>query len=52
MLPTFLLRQKLRKIGEDYGDGTANPDPGKEAAEEKGSITLDEGREEGEDAVD
>lgn len=25
MLPTFLLGQKLRKIGEDNGDGPSNP---------------------------
>ena len=25
MLPTFLLGQKLRKIGEDDGDGPSNP---------------------------
>lgn len=28
------------------------PNPGKEAAEEESAVTLDEGREEGEDTID
>lgn len=29
-----------------------SPNPGKEAAEEESAVTLDEGREEGEDTID